>query len=120
MIAFVASDLVWASRIKATAEAVGISAKRLFNPGGLTDLVATDEVRLVLIDLESEDAAALIEALRGPAASDAVRQIRTIAWAPHVLVDEMRAAKDAGIDRVLPRGAFASKLESILTDLAGG
>jgi hypothetical protein len=37
-----------------------------------------------------------------------------------VLAEEMQAAKDAGIDRVLPRGAFSSKLESILAAASDG
>lgn len=120
MIAFVASDLIWASRIKATADAVGLPAKRVFNPQGLADLLTAGPVSLVLLDLESEDAPALITALRGPEASEQARRIPTVAWAPHVLVDRIQSAKDAGIDQVLPRGAFASKLESILTGVAGG
>lgn len=120
MIAFVASDLIWASRIKATADAAGVPAKRVFNPAGLADLIETGAVRLILIDLESEDAEAVIGAIRGPAASERARATPALAWAPHVLVDRMEAARAAGVERVVPRGAFSTRLESIVAEAAGG
>lgn len=120
MIGFIASDLIWSSRIKATADAVGLKSKRLFNPDGLAALIAAGPVELVLVDLESEDRDALIGALRGPDATPEARSIPTLAWGPHVLVEQIQAARDAGIDAVVTRGAFSNRLESILERVAAG
>lgn len=117
MIAFVASDLLWSSRIKATADTLGVPTKRIFNAEGLNAVIETGNLRLVLIDLESEDADEIIAALRGPNATDRARETSALAWAPHVLVEVMHKASNAGIERVLPRGAFSSKLEQIITEI---
>ncbi len=117
MIAFVASDLIWSSRIKATADALGVGSKRIFNPDGLGALVDSGKLRLVLIDLESEDAEVIVDALRGRHATELSKAIPTLAWAPHVMVESMESARAAGVDRVLTRGAFSSKLEAIVAEV---
>ncbi len=118
MIAYAASDLIWSSRIKSTADALGLPARRISNPGGLEALLDTGQVRLVLVDLEAEDAQAIISAMRGPDACESARKTPTLAWAPHVLVDDLENARRAGIDRVLTRGAFAANLETILAQIS--
>jgi len=114
MIAYTASDLLWSSRIKATADALGVPARRITNPGDLDALIEAGEIRLMLVDLEAEDAQVIISAFRGPNASEPAEHIPTVAWAPHVLVDDLEFARRAGIDRVLTRGAFAANIETIL------
>jgi CheY-like chemotaxis protein len=116
MIAYTASDLLWSSRIKSTADALGVQARRISKPDDLEALLDAGQVRLVLVDLEAEDAQAMISALRGPDASESARKTPTLAWAPHVLVDDLENARRAGIDRVLTRGAFAANLETILAE----
>ncbi len=116
MIAYTASDLLWSSRIKSTADALGLPARRISKPDDLQALLESGPVRLVLVDLEAEDAQAMISAVRGPEASELAKQAPTLAWAPHVLVDDLENARRAGIDRVLTRGAFAAGLETILAE----
>lgn len=116
MIAYTASDLLWSSRIKATADALSVPSRKISNPDDLEALLDAGQVRLVLVDLEAPDAQAMISALRGPDASESAKCVPTLAWAPHVLVDDLEFARRAGIDRVLTRGAFAANLETILSE----
>ena len=117
MIAFLASDLLWSSRIRATAEALGLPSRRIDAPEDLAPLLAAGPVRLVLIDLEARDAWTLISTLRGPDASERARQTPTLAWAPHVCVEDLEQARSAGVERVLTRGAFAASLETIVAQI---
>jgi hypothetical protein len=60
---------------------------------------------------------ALIRRLRGEGASVKERAIRIVAFGPHVAVEMLRAAKEAGADAVMARGAFAGRLPEILRGL---
>ena len=119
MIGYVASDLVWASRIKAEADAKGLSSRRVTSVDRLREVLLTDAEALILIDLESEDADVIIDALRGAGAIEGAASARTVAWGPHVMTDRLQEAKDRGVDVVLPRGAFAARLPTLLGESAG-
>jgi hypothetical protein len=41
---------------------------------------------------------------------------RTVGFAPHVAADLLKAAREAGVDRVMPRSQFAKQLEGGLKD----
>jgi hypothetical protein len=48
------------------------------------------------------------------------KSARIVAWGPHVEVAKLRAAKAAGADAVMARGAFARQLPAILKELEEG
>lgn len=136
MILYLASDLLWGTRIKRAAEDLRIAARpvrslemlearlgesRPSEAGGDSGVPAAEPITGVILDLESPDAALdILGRLRGPSATDAERAIRILAFAPHVKTDLMARAKAAGADRVLPRGAFDGNLGRLLTEVAGG
>ncbi len=121
MLLYLAADLIWATRIKGVADALGLPARPVRTLDMLEARLADCRVSGVLLDLDKPDEAiAMIERLRrSPVQGDAPR-IRILAWGPHVAKDLMQRARDAGADEVLPRGAFDRNLEDILLRLASG
>jgi len=119
VILYLAADLVWASRIKATADGLGLACRPARSVEMLEARLADSEVRGVLLDLEKPDEAmAMLACLRGEGAPEARRGIRVLAWAPHVEKSLMQRARDAGADEVLTRGAFDHNLEDVLLRMA--
>jgi hypothetical protein len=121
MILYLAADLIWATKIKATAESLGIAARPARSLEMLEARLADSPVKAIVLDLEVPDQAlAIINRLRGAAASTTDRQIKVLAWGPHVATDHLAAAKSAGADIVLARGAFDHRMPEILQQLAAG
>lgn len=119
MILFCASDLIWATKIKSTAESLGLPCRPARHLEMLEARLGDSPVRALIVDLESgETALALIQRLRDTRASAANRAIRIVAFGPHVGVEALQAAKQAGADEVMPRGAFSARLPNILQELA--
>jgi DNA-binding NarL/FixJ family response regulator len=118
VVLYLAADLVWASRIKATGEAVGVPCRPVRSLEMLEARLADAAPRALILDLEApEPALAMIARLRGPTATPADKSLRIVAFGPHVAKDLLQAARDAGADEVLPRGAFDHHLEDILVRL---
>src|SRR5688572_20833420 len=118
MILYFAADLLWATRIRSTADSMGIPARPVRTIAMLQARLADSPVKGVVVDLDGGDAAIeMITHLRPPGDAGEARAIRIVAWGPHVEVDRLRAAKAAGADAVMARGAFARSLPRILKDL---
>ena len=121
MILYLANDLLWATRIKATAEDLGLAARPVRSVEMLEARLKDTEPTGIILDLESADVAMeILGRVRGTAASDRERAIRVVAFAPHVHVEAMEAARVAGADRVMTRGAFDGGLGRVLQDLSAG
>jgi len=119
MILYQAADLFWATRIKTTADAMGIPARPARNIEMLQARLADSPVTAVIVDLDALDSSlAIINRLRGPNATPTERAIRVVAFGPHVAIEAFEAARLAGADKVLARGAFARHLPEWLTALA--
>jgi hypothetical protein len=113
MILYAAADLIWATKIKATAEALGVACRPARTIEMLEARLADSPVTALLVDLDKgEEALALVT--RGRQAG-----VRVLAWGPHVAKELLQGARDAGADEVLTRGAFDHGLEEILLTLAG-
>lgn len=143
MLLYLASDLLWASKIKATADALGVPCRPVRNLDMLEARLADSPVRALIVDLDvAEMALAMIGRVKGvglgtspigsdgkpgdaiaPDAQRPVRSadpsIRVLAFGPHVERNALQAARDAGADDVLTRGAFDHQIERILLQLAG-
>lgn len=120
VIVYLASDLVWATRIKAMAEDLGLPARPVRSLEMLEARLADSAVTAFIADLEKpEEALAMMARLRGPGASDKDRGVRIVAFGPHIARDRLQQARDAGADDVMPRGAFDHHLADILLKLAG-
>ncbi|MFG0243470.1 MAG: hypothetical protein ACF8R9_11860 [Phycisphaerales bacterium JB054] len=118
MILFICADLLWATRIKSTAESVGVAARPVRTLEMLEARLADSPVHALVVDLEAgQTGLGLIERLRGEAASEAERAITVLAFGPHVMTDLFEQARAAGADRVVARGGFAAQLPQILKAL---
>lgn len=120
-ILYAAADLIWATRIKGTGDAVGIPCRPVRSLDMLEARLADTDVRGLILDL---DAAALafdlLARVRAGARAERERTIRVVAFGPHVAVDLLRRAQAEGASAVLARGAFGAQLPTILRALAAG
>lgn len=117
MILVAVDDLLFSSKIRATAKQAGVDITFARSPAEILERARGIKPALAIFDLNSgkTDPVETIAALkRDPELS----AIRTIGFASHVHVDLIRAAQAAGADEVMPRSAFASQLAGIL--LSGG
>jgi DNA-binding NarL/FixJ family response regulator len=107
MILVAVDDLLFSSKIRATAKGAGVE---------LTFARTPDEIlnqALAIFDLNSSktDPISTIAALKSDPDLSA---IRAIGFASHVHTALISAAREAGADQVLPRSAFAGNLADIL------
>lgn len=107
-------DFLFRSKIRATAKHVNAEIVFAQTPHEILAQARTLKPSLVIIDLNSTkaDPVATIAALKQ---DPQLAGIRAIAFASHVHVDLIAAARGAGADQVMPRSAFAGNLADILT-----
>jgi DNA-binding NarL/FixJ family response regulator len=111
-------DLVFVSRIAATAQAAGLAVRQARSPAELLALAAKNPPPGVILDLQNPglDLAALLTELR------IVCPVmpRVTGYGSHVEAELLRSAREAGCDLVLPRSKFVKELDSqIATWLTG-
>ncbi|MCP4249319.1 MAG: hypothetical protein GY778_19935 [bacterium] len=111
----VASDLIFASKITATARALGVDATTVSTIEALGTVLDGGQVRLVAVDMS----------LPGDLAPAALRRCvdhpstpTTIAFYAHVHTDLKAAAEQAGADQILTNGQFARQLPQLITQYA--
>ena len=129
MILYLCADLLWATRVKSAAEDLGIPARPVRSMEMLEARLADSEVRGLIVDLEAgpvglemirrvvgfrDGVGDRAEAVTGDGA------IRVVAFGPHVEVEALEAAQQAGARRVMARGAFAKGLGGVLRGLEMG
>ncbi len=115
MVLYAAADLLWATRIKATADALAVPCRPARNADMLRARLADSPVRALIVDLEAEAGLDLIALARAEAGAT----VRIVACGPHVQKARLQAARDAGADEVLTRGAFDHSLPDLLLALSG-
>jgi len=110
----IVDDLFFASKIRGTAEALGVAVSFPRHADGVRELIQRNPPALIICDLHSEkfDLLGLARTLKADAAT---RDIPLIGFFSHVQTDLQKAAEDAGFDRVMPRSAFTSKLPQIIS-----
>lgn len=104
-----AADLLLGARIRGAAQASGAAVELARSADALLERARTAPPARILLDLDtrSADAVALIRALK---TDPATAGIEVVAFVSHVREDAIAAARDAGADRVLARGAFLRQL----------
>lgn len=137
MILYLAADLLWASKIKGTADALSIpcrpvrtlemlEARLAEAAGGIAQgnaapgasAVGASPLRAILLDLDkSEEALAMIARVRS---EERWRGVRVVCFGPHVAKELFQQARDAGADEVMPRGALDARMEDVLLKLESG
>ena len=122
MVVYCCADLIFATKIRSTAEALGVPARPVRNEEMLRlrleqgdDGKVNEPVTGLLIDLETgETGLALIDLAKAHQAS-----IPVIAFGAHVATELLHAARERGADFVMPRGQFTANLPTILERFGG-
>lgn len=110
------SDLIFDSKISATAKLAGISVRTFRSVANLRAALhdfATPPRALILdLQVETQDTLALIRAAKAEIPAG-----RVFAFLPHVEKELAQQARAAGADEVMPRSRFAAELAEILQRL---
>src|ERR687889_2875977 len=108
------SDMIFASKIRGTAEAVNVTVDFARTEDSLFDAAKTDVPSLVILDLHSTrpDPFALAARLK---ADEQLRDVPIVAFFSHVETELQRRALEAGVEHVLPRSVFTQRLGDILS-----
>jgi len=106
-------DMFFASKIRATAEALGVNIKFHRRLDSLVAAAVQQSPDLILIDLHNEKLNP-IELARELKANEGSKDIPLLGFFSHVQTDLQRAAAEAGFDRVIPRSVFSRDLAQIL------
>ena len=106
-------DMFFAAKIRATAEALGVSIKFYRQTDGLVAAAGEHSPDLIIVDLHNEklDPIALARELK---ANEKSRAIPLLGFFSHVQTDLQRQAIEAGYDQVIPRSVFSRDLGKIL------
>lgn len=113
MIVAAVDDLLFSSKIRATAGQVGAEVTFARTQEELLRQARAGPPRLIVVDLNTRglDPLAAIAAVK---AEPALAGVRLLAFVAHVRADLIEAARAAGADEVLARSAFAGNLAQIL------
>jgi CheY-like chemotaxis protein len=113
MILAVLDDLMFSSKIKTTANQLGVPLTFARSADAALAAMRKAAPGLVILDLNNPriDPLGIVSAMK---ADPALATIRTVGFASHVQVEVINAARQAGVDEVLPRSAFTTQLPEIL------
>jgi CheY-like chemotaxis protein len=110
----VVDDLFFASKIRGTAEALGVTVRFARSVEATIETARMDRPALVICDLHSQKVDPL-EVAKQLKAEEKLRSIPLLGFFSHVQTELQRRAEAAGFDRVLPRSAFTKNLGGILS-----
>jgi PleD family two-component response regulator len=116
MILVAVDDLLFSSKIRTTAKLAGVELTFARTPSEIIDQARALRPALVIFDLNSVKADP-IETVKAMKRDADLAAIRTLGFVSHVHTELIDAAREAGIDEVMARSAFAGRLADIL--LAG-
>ena len=113
MILVAVDDLLFGSKIRATAKQNGVDLTFARTPSEILGQARALRPALLIVDLNSAkaDPIATITALKQ---DPDLASIRTLGFVSHVHTDVINAARHAGVDEVMARSAFAGQLAEIL------
>ena len=113
IIAFV-DDLFFASKIRGTAEELGVNVTFARNIDVMLQAARRDQPSLIICDLHSQRVDPM-ELARQLKADEQLRSIPLLGFFSHVQTELQRQAAAAGFDQAIPRSAFAKNLGEILS-----
>lgn len=107
-------DLIFFSRVAGAARASGLVVRQTKTPTDAITLATQHAPGGVIVDLQNPglDLPAFLAELK--AACPAMP--RVVAYGSHVEAAVLRAARQAGCDRVMPRSQFAEELEGAIAE----
>ena len=110
----VVDDLFFASKIRGTAEELGVTARFARNLDVVLEAVRRDRPSLIICDLHSQKVDPM-ELARQLKADEQLHSIPLLGFFSHVQTELQRQAEAAGFDHVVPRSAFSKNLGEILS-----
>ena len=115
MIVCVLDDLLFSVKISTAAKSLGADVHFERTPGMAVARIKEKRPSLVIFDLNSArmNPLGVIAELK---ADPETRGIKTVGFVSHVQADKVAAARQAGIDEVMARSAFADRLGEILSE----
>lgn len=118
MILVAVDDLMFSSKIRATAKGVGAEISFARTPPEIISQARELKPSLIIFDINSAkaDAVNTVAALK---ADPELQAIPTTGFVSHVDTRMIMAAREAGMDQVMARSAFAANLAEILTEAGG-
>jgi len=113
MILAVLDDLMFTSKIRTTANQLGVAVAFARSADSALTEMRKSPPALVILDLNNPrtQPLAIVAAMKADAA---LASIPTVGYASHVQTDVIEAARTAGVQEVLARSAFTQHLASIL------
>lgn len=110
----IVDDLFFASKIRGTAEQIGVTVKFARNADAMLNAARREQPDLIIFDLNSErtNPADMARQLK---ADEQLRPIPLLGFFSHVQTELQHQAEEAGIDKVIPRSAFSKYLGEILS-----
>ena len=109
----VVDDMFFASKIRATAEGLGLTVRFARNVDAILEAARQELPSLVICDLHSQkcDPFSIAAQLKSDAQ---LRAVPIIGFFSHVQTQLQQRAQASGFDRVLPRSVFSTRLPQIL------
>lgn len=119
MVLVAVDDLLFSSKIRATAKQVGVQLAFARTPEDILSQARSLKPSLIIFDIDSQKADPLttVSALKH---DPVLRDIPTTGFVSHVNTELIMAARRAGMDEVMARSAFAANLPQILTESEPG
>jgi len=114
MILAVLDDLLFTSKIKTTANQLGIAVAFARSAENALAEMRKAAPTLVILDLNNPRTNPL-QIVAAMKETPALASVPTVGFASHVQVDVINAARAAGVGDVLARSAFTQNLAAILT-----
>jgi DNA-binding NarL/FixJ family response regulator len=113
MILVAVDDFLFRSKIRTTGKQAGVELAFAKTPAEMIEQARTLKPALAIFDLNSA-AMAPIETIAAMKQDPELSAIRTMGFVSHIDVTRINAARQAGVDEVLARSAFAGNLAEIL------
>jgi CheY-like chemotaxis protein len=110
----VVDDLFFASKIRGTAEQLGVTSSFPRRIDSLIEAALRDQPALIICDLHATRIDP-IELARLLKTDERLRSIPLLGFFSHVQTELQQQAEQAGFDRVIPRSAFTKHLPDILS-----
>ncbi|MDA1185476.1 MAG: hypothetical protein O2930_12635 [Acidobacteria bacterium] len=117
MIVCIVDDLLFSVKISTAAKALAAPVFFERSPDMVLASIREKQPSLVIFDLNSAKLRPM-ETVAQMKADPALRGIKTLGYVSHVQTDVISAAREAGVDEILARSAFAERLGHILSSPA--
>ena len=113
MVLVAVDDLLFSSKIRTVAKQAGVELVFARTPPEILNQLRACRPALAIFDLNSSktDPIRTVEAIKG---DPEISATRTLGFVSHVDAVTIAAAREAGIDEVMARSAFAGQLAEIL------